>query len=183
MAVADDPFLITGVVALGLALAGIVGASVASVPTARSALAQRRAARAEAEAYLAAWSEAETTNVIRDDLMVLEMEIEQEARPKNYRHNVHCPTCGRFARRLDPASPTIVVCAVHEVQVRWKDIPVDWANSVAFVEGQSVQIMPIHLAEPVELTTVMVSDLSGPIPIIVPDDLSMLELEEAGAVL
>lgn len=45
----------------------------------------------------------------------LRSEIAAAVRARNFRHNAHCPTCGRFARRLDE---NITHCARHGIVVR-----------------------------------------------------------------
>lgn len=109
----------------------------------------------------------EKLNEVLDQVMmeVLFPEVEPI---KNYRHNIHCPSCGRFAKMV-LNSHTIVECKAHGVQVRWKDIPVDWATNTA--TGEIPTISTPHQELGVEIP------LTGPINIIVPDDARELDMQ------
>lgn len=85
--------------------------------------------------------------------------------PHRNRHNIHCPKCGRFAKRvLD--HDDITDCKVHGVQVRWREMPVDWA------------LFPVTQGVTMVMDTPFIDELfapsTGPLPIIIPDDLSDL---------
>lgn len=87
----------------GLAIC-VIGAACASVGLAiefRQLYGARRA-RAEAERIVSARAG------VRSELSELYKQT-------HYRHNAHCPSCGRFARRIDAAT---TVCSRHGIQMR-----------------------------------------------------------------
>lgn len=103
--------------------------------------------------------------------------LEPEPLPiPNYRHNIHCPSCGRFAKRVFQSNE-MVECKHHGVLIRWKDLPVDWISR-PIAPGVTLQVEIVPAIEPIEFKEVSLS--TGPIPIIiVPNDLS--EFESWGA--
>lgn len=62
-----------------------------------------------------------------------------------YRHNIHCPRCGRFSK-LVPGYELAVECARHGIQVRWKDSVADWAKTGSI---DIVDSVPDYFVEPV----------------------------------
>lgn len=49
------------------------------------------------------------------------------AKPKNYRHNIHCPTCGRFSKKVW-GTTSVIECSKHGVEVVWKEVDVEWLS-------------------------------------------------------
>jgi rubredoxin len=99
--------------------------------------------------------------VIEDQLH--EVMIEMFYRPEpvtNYRHNIHCPLCGRFSKKVMEMDD-VVDCHAHGIQVRWRDIPVDWASipvapGVQFMnvlESASYETMMVPLTQPIDIIT------------------------------
>lgn len=88
----------------------------------------------------------------------------------NHRHNVHCPTCGRFSKRVMGFSH-VVECKVHGTQVRWADMPVDWAT-VPVTEGVTLSLEPMPVTA--EISIIDTTDTG---PIWIADIEEMLELE------
>lgn len=165
--------LLTGIAGLILALIGTIASGVGMSMMLSHSYRQRRAVRAEAQAYEIARETAEAVDGVRTDLLVLELEV--TTKPVNYRHNVHCPACGRFARRALPESNLVVVCSAHDLLVRWKDVPVDWYSAPAMVvQGQPITLVS---ADPVSMDPV-----TEPLHIIQSDLGAELELEQMGAV-
>lgn len=95
----------------------------------------------------------------------------------NHRHNIHCPSCGRFAKRV-LGMGSVVECKHHGVQVRWKDMPIDWAV-IPLAEGVTLSTQPVVVSEALPWDEPL--PITQPIPILIPDDLS--ELEELGALI
>lgn len=163
--------LFVGLAALGVAVLGAGASTVLGLSQLRGHLRQRSHAEAEL-------TEAYALDQLRTDLMVLEMEYQFPDKPPSNRHNLHCPSCGRFARRVLDGNDTVVFCSVHEMQVVWKDIPVDWATEpTVHIEG-----VPVH-HEVVSAEAELILPMTGPIDIIKPDQLSLEQLQEEGAVL
>lgn len=165
-----DDLLLLGAVGMGLCLVMVFIA-------AHSLLEQwldYRAEIAEIMQELLAQERAEAIEEVKVDLMVLELERTEP--PRNWRHNLHCPRCGRFSRRVFPGDDTVVECAAHSVQVRWKDIPVSWQEQILLVGEEVV---------PVTTSPVSVVAVAAPEPIAaLPEDGDDLrDLELMGAVL
>lgn len=176
----EAQFIASGMVALSVALAGALASSVGAAGDARRALAQRRARRDEARAWEQSRAQAQAIDGVKTDLMVMELEIKQDQEVRNYRHNLHCPRCGRFARRIFPGENAAVSCSVHAVQVRWMDIPVEWGKTVAAVaQGVTVTTAPVQIVEPREFLPIVLGELTEPIDIV--EAPATLELEEMGA--
>jgi hypothetical protein len=116
----------------------------------------------------------ETLNLALDQTMVEVFCPDVEPPKPNYRHNIHCPSCGRFAKKFE-GSTTIVICKVHEMQVRWQDEPIDWLSKPV-TEGVIVSYdNPLDMLE----FEMAMMPLTEPLDIIIPDDLT--ELYELGA--
>lgn len=107
--------------------------------------------------------EAQAIDQLRTDIMILEMEYQFPDKPVNRRHNLHCPVCGRFAKRMLHDSDSVVVCAKHDMQIVWKAIPVDWA------EPEHITVSGVTITTEVvqpETAAILLPALTGPIPII-----------------
>jgi hypothetical protein len=176
---ADADLLALGVVALGVALAALLAAIFCGLWALSDHLRQRADAREAEVEFAEVQTEALAIDELRTDILLLEMEYQfEEERRANYRHNVHCPACGRFSRRVF-GHDDIVECSKHEIQVVWKEVPVDWAvQPSAFVEGIFITEQHIHAEQEVTLLP-----LTAPIDIVVPDTLSLEQLQDEGAVL
>lgn len=174
----DAELLTLGVAALGVAGLGLVASGIGGIAQARWLLAQRAVARAKLGALGVVQEEAILLDLLRNDIMVLEMEYQFPDKPVNYRHNVHCPVCGRFARRVFEGNE-VVFCKVHEMQVDWKHMPVDWASAPSrFVEGVVVHQETISSFEAKTIQIV-----TAPIAVLILDTFSLEQLQEEGAVL
>lgn len=117
---------------MAVALSGAVVATVVAVPTWIGYWRRWAEARAHEREVAAAHERGLVDDAIRNDLMVLEhFGPDEDVSPhpvKKPRHNVHCATCGRFAKRVLDIDPnTLSECKVHGVVVRWSSIPTDWA--------------------------------------------------------
>lgn len=128
----DD--LTIGLIALAGAGLGIILASFFGVLRAIDVYLQRRdAKRTYAEA------------LIEDRLVeaLNELYYAPSTPAVNHRHNIHCPSCGRFSKKVLDMTD-VVECKVHGVQVRWKDMPVDWAIQPV-AEGVTIVTGPINI--------------------------------------
>lgn len=72
-------------------------------------------------------------------------EAPEESTPSNYRHNIHCPRCGRFSKAV-PGYELAVECYRHGVQVRWKDSIADWARTGSI---EVIDTVPDYYVAPV----------------------------------
>ena len=178
----DAELLTLGVAALGVAGLGLAVSTVMGSVQLAGHLRQRSHERAEArgfaQALALAQEEATLLDQLRNDIMVLEMEYQFPDKPVNYRHNLHCPTCGRFARRVFEGDD-VLFCSVHEMQVDWKHMPVDWASAPSVhVEGVTIHTEIIQSFE-----SELIHPVAAPIPVLTPDTFSLEQLQEEGAVL
>lgn len=174
----DAELLTLGVAALGVAGLGLTVSTVMASVQLAGHLRQRAVARDEFRALASAQEEATVIDLLRNDIMVLEMEYQFPERPVNYRHNVHCPKCGRFARRVFEGND-IVFCKVHEMQVDWKHMPVDWASAPSV----SIQGVIVHAEAVAGFDADVIHPVTEPIPLLIPDTLSLEQLQDEGAVL
>jgi hypothetical protein len=164
----DEIIFIVGIVALPIAILGII---LSIISLLWQAYTKRRDARAE---IIAAHEVAIVEDSIHERLITAEIEIHGPEKVPNYRHNIHCPLCGRFSKRVFGLND-VVECSAHGVQVRWRDIPTDWA-SVPLYDRAIMTVEPVYANKLVGLVPI-----TQPIDIIVPDDLS--DLYEMGAVI
>lgn len=151
----------------GLSILGLLTAMTMVMGKGIISVMQYYARRVEvAQAYEVAVIE----DVLHEALVVVEEEIHNPT--PSYRHNIHCPTCGRFAKRVF-GYDNVVNCHKHGVTVRWKDFPVDWAVQ-AIAPG-------VTLVREPSLTTqeIAIIPVTAEMEIIVPDDLSELYAEGA----
>lgn len=127
-----------------------------------------------AQAKELAYEEAITEDLIRNDLLQLALELADPPAKPNYRHNLHCPCCGRFSARVIPDSSSVMACSKHGMQVRWEEMPIDWAVPMPVIDwAPTVQIQVIPKTMDLEPAT-------GAIDLIFPHD-DELELELMGA--
>jgi len=138
-------------IALGAAGLGLLASSTAGLLSLYWWLKDRRELAAEHEAALIEHSLHEA---------LLELQFPDPPAP-NYRHNIHCPGCGRFAKRV-LGMDNVVECKHHGVQVRWNDLPIDWISTP--VSGVKVYVDPHPVTAPIAL-----------IPITAPIDLPVLD--------
>jgi len=124
--------LILALIALGLAGIGLLAASVYGVIELIWYIQARMV-------FSRLWDEAHTEHALYERLNKL---LYLKPKP-NYRHNIHCPSCGRFAKRVW-GMDTVVECHVHAVQFREWDVAVDWAT-VPLAPGVTLVTDPIIL--------------------------------------
>lgn len=110
-----------GLTAFPVAVAGIVAATTYATRELIDWIAQRRA-----EAIEQIVSELESK---------LLQSLDTLSRKKNYRHNLHCPKCGRFAARVEGMPDQVTNCKHHGIWLRTPEGPVQ-----------------LHLHTPSELT-------------------------------
>ena len=151
----NDPELILPLVALSacvLGLATSVGfGSVHAVRVGRQ-WGQDRAEHkyiAEVQEYAIAYND------------VIDAVVELDRKVNHYRHNVHCPSCGRFARQAPEWPPGVALCGVHGIGLR----TTPQTGAVAIVVSEAV-LPPILALEP---PTMYLTE-----PLVIPDDLSLL---------
>lgn len=165
-------YVLFAIICLGL-IASIIGALIE--------LDHRIQDKRRARAMELDHQEAIVGDLIRNDLIQLEEELlnpEPEVKA-NYRHNLHCPVCGRFSSSIGADVKSAMGCKLHGIQVRWEEMPIDWAIApLAVIEGVRIRTQAIPVMQPRQLTT----PLTGAIDIIFPHD-DELELEVMGAVL
>lgn len=166
--------LLLYVVLLGVALVALAVSTVLGLIQLHGHLRQRSGLRR-------AQTEALAIDGLRTELMVMEWEHELAERSPSYRHNVHCPKCGRFSRRIFE-DEVVVFCSVHEMVVDWKAMPVDWANTLVPVEDGSWASITI---EPAPVTgPILLAPVTEPVAVIPELDPKLLEERiESGAVL
>lgn len=97
-------------------------------------------------------------------------------KPKNYRHNIHCPKCGRFSKRFE-GSDVIVICKAHDLQVRWQDVSIDWISK-PLLEKTNYITEPIMVQNTTDTYLIELPKLMD--PIMHPDDeLALISNQEA----
>lgn len=136
--------LTLGFVALPVAALGIVAASIGAITEGIVVLRERSRQREIKQREEAIELVVEDLN--KDLVKVFFPNVP----PPRRRHNIHCPTCGRFAKKVWD-SEVVVECAKHGVEVRWKDIPADWASKPVAPQ-------------------IAISPITGPVSIIVRND-------------
>lgn len=139
---------------LAFALLGILASMIGALTQATQALIRKYH---EHKARQAQQLE-EVLNEALDEVMV-NVFFPKEPQVTNYRHNIHCPSCGRFSKRVWGSS-LVVECKVHGVEIRWKDVPADWAQKPVTPE---VVIR--------ELPTLELEVITGPIPVMITEPL------------
>jgi hypothetical protein len=104
--------------------------------------------------------EAERINLVVDDLSALDRKV-------HYRHNVHCPVCGRFSRQAEGWPSGTADCGLHGIGIR----TTPETGSIPVIV-QPLGPAPLVLEAPEEPPSLVIEP---PVPI--PDDLSeLLEL-------
>lgn len=127
-----DGVTITGLVTLPIAGAGLV----ASVVGAAKELIDWLAARREiAVAYELA--------IIEDGLRDALKELERKVR---YRHNLHCPKCGRFAARVPGMPDNVTNCRYHGTWLRTSEGPIEFG--VRKAKAQPSVVPPLTIEPP-----------------------------------
>lgn len=107
------------------------------------------------------------TEAIAIDHLIDEIR-EIDRKLNHYRHNVHCHSCGRFAKQAVGYPEGVADCSTHGIGIRSDP----WTGSIPIIV-QPLDELAIEVPSP-ELTDFIVSITT------VPDDLSSL-LEEASA--
>jgi hypothetical protein len=103
-------------IAFGLALALIVAASACGFWQLVDRI-QTRRWNAAAERHLSETTEmAVAENLCIDALQVLEDKVH------HWRHNVHCPDCGRFSRQAEGWPPGVSDCRYHGIRLRVNEL-------------------------------------------------------------
>lgn len=133
-----------GLVAMGCAGLGVTSAGFFGV---REGIIWLRD-KAEAKMVQQQLGVEESLNLALDDVMAEKIYI-YSTPVTSKRHNIHCPSCGRFSKRV-MGLDNVVECKAHGIQVRWKDIPVDWA-AIPVAEGVTLNTGPITLPTPLPL--------------------------------
>ncbi len=116
----------------------------------------------ERKALIEIIEEAEAIDDLVEEIRELDRKI------NHYRHNIHCPSCGRFARQAEGWPDGVAQCSLHGIGIR---------------TGPPTGGIPI-IVQPLEevlmdIPALETSDFIVSITV-VPDDLSLL-LEEANA--
>lgn len=151
-----------GLVCLGVAALGIL-ACLYQLARARWREHRRRQWDRARVAHLEAVEALAIANdVVRNELMVLEMPV---PKPPNYRHNLHCPTCGRFSARVTGLPDSVVECHAHGVVVRV--MPVDWSGPIPIITAVAVPITFVAIpVQPVAITDGLVIEFPTNDPVL-----------------
>jgi hypothetical protein len=106
----DEMLLPGGLVALGVALVAIVAATVGAIGSAVRWTRERRWNRAQEEHMVEVIDTAERIDAVVEDLHALDRKV-------HYRHNIHCPACGRFARQAEGFPAGVADCGLHGIGI------------------------------------------------------------------
>jgi len=101
-----------GVASLALAAVGAAVSAALATREARRYLLHRAWRRAEVE-HLEMLHE----QALAEDAVTTAV-VELEQRVHRYRHNIHCPTCGRFSRQAEGWPEGVADCGLHGIGLR-----------------------------------------------------------------
>lgn len=154
------------IIGLGLLAISLIGAGTGSFFAVREQLERKRARQPQP-----------IKEMLDEEVRVAHEHVAEAvyipAAPQSRRHNIHCPKCGRFSKRWHGLD-YIMVCKVHDVQMRWVEGLVIPQNLV--IEGATLHTQPIIVPA---FVADIIHPVTEPIDILVPDDLA--ELDELGA--
>lgn len=148
-----------GVIALVLAVLALGAAMVGFGFEVYDRVLDWRERRALGLEVVVAHEEAIAIDGIIEDLKALDRKV-------HYRHNIHCPQCGRFARQAVDWPAGVSDCKVHGIKLRTIEAP---TGPIAIL-FQEVVLDELEIARAPETPELAVA---GPTPL--PDDLTLLE--------
>lgn len=154
----DELALPGGLIALGVTLIVLLWAIVEGIRSAVRGRRERKWNLAQEEHMIEVIDTAERIDAVVEDLRALDRKV-------HYRHNIHCPKCGWFARQAEGWPPGVADCKAHGISLRTTHALTGPIEIVAVAETPLAPMLEV----PLETSPIV---LELPVPI--PDDLTEL---------